>query len=177
MTEAGYAACECEHTHTSDNCYSCRPKMNYKLWLTKQKIEFRNAEKEKTVARYHWCLIYSKYNKKNKKLHSFNFVWLYLPTDWQQFHYKTNIAAHHYRFVCFFYHHSTGGAVSDSEFLQFFLRPFTSTSLCVHHKNYLNVVNRLIAFKWFLTVTLCIIPIPSQQSSNVYVLYTYNNVE
>lgn len=44
-----------------------------------------------------------------------------------------------------------------------FKRPFTSTSLYVYHKNYLNVVNRLIAFKWFLTVTWCIILIPSQQ--------------
>lgn len=66
--------------------------------------------------------------------------------------------------------------MSESEFFHF-LRPFTSTSLYVYHKNYLNVVNRLIAFKWFLTVTLCIIPIPSQPSSNVdamYPLYMYS---
>lgn len=50
---------QCPHTHTAQtqistlpNCYLYKPKMNYKLWLTKQKIEFHIVEKGKSAAHH-----------------------------------------------------------------------------------------------------------------------------
>lgn len=116
-----------------------------------------------------------KNNKRNKKLHLFNFVWLCArhrignSFSLQNQHHHTPLP---FRVFVFF---TIAAQVVPCriEIFPFFLRPFTSTSLCVYHKNYSNAVSRLIAFKWFLTVTLCIISIPSQQTSNVHV-YMYS---
>lgn len=72
------------HTHTHWQPTAIRghsekkPKMNYKLWLTKQKIEFRNS-REKMV-----LMLDLLKTTREKKLHLFNFV-LCIPSNWQLF--------------------------------------------------------------------------------------------